>query len=115
MLFETTLSALAAALILPISAATVVDPLAAASRSISVSTADLDLRTERGARLLDLRILHAASELCGTPSAADPRGVQNRRICKQAVIARSTPQRDRLIADARQGNGPMLAAISVRP
>jgi UrcA family protein len=38
----------------------------AALARVAVSTAGLDLTTDKGLRALDLRILHAASEACGT-------------------------------------------------
>lgn len=45
-----------------------------AVRTAAVSMAGLDLTTAKGQRTLELRLLHTASQLCGTPSSADARG-----------------------------------------
>ena len=56
-----------------------------ASRSTTVSTAGLDLATAGGQRRLELRLLHAASDLCGTPSSADARGRAKFDSCRDEV------------------------------
>ncbi len=66
-----------------------------------VSTAGLDLTTDRGVRTLDLRILHAASELCGTPSPADARGRIKYDDCRAGARAAAVAQRDQILAAAR--------------
>lgn len=74
-----------------------------APRAAVVSTAGLDLGSESGARSLDLRILHAASALCGTPSPADPRGRAAYKACRAEVRASALDQRDRAVELARSG------------
>lgn len=70
-----------------------------ASRTSTVSTAGLDLATTRGQRLLELRLLHAASDLCGTPSSADARGRAGFVECRDQ--ARATAAEQVRIAAAR--------------
>ncbi|MFD1610763.1 UrcA family protein [Sphingomonas tabacisoli] len=76
----------------------------------AVSTAGLDLGTARGVRALDLRILHAASALCGTPSPADPRGRQDYDQCRADARATVAAERERLLANARSNAPVALAA-----
>lgn len=68
---------------------------------LAVSTAGLDLSTERGVRTLDLRILHAASALCGTPSPADARGRIKVDECRTEARTAARAQRERILAAAR--------------
>ena len=79
-------------------------------RAVAVSTAGLDLSTEKGVRTLDLRILHAASAVCGIPSSTDARGRANLRECRDDVQARVASERNRAIAQARGGNAVAIAA-----
>lgn len=66
--------------------------------ALAVNTGDLDLSTERGVRTLDLRILHAASALCGTPSPADPRGRIKLENCRADARVTATGQRELILA-----------------
>jgi UrcA family protein len=68
---------------------------------LAVSTAGLDLSTERGVRMLDLRILHAATALCGTPSPSDPRGRIKFDACRTEARTAAAAQRHRILAAAR--------------
>jgi UrcA family protein len=68
---------------------------------LSVSTAGLDLNTAQGVRALDLRILHAASALCGTPSPADARGRAKYDDCRDQARTTAALQRDQILAAAR--------------
>jgi UrcA family protein len=52
-----------------------------------VSTAGLDLSTPAGQRVLDLRVLHAASALCGIPSSTDPLGRSAFNRCRAEARA----------------------------
>lgn len=79
---------------------------------LAVSTAGLDLGTAEGARALDLRILHAASALCGTPSSADLRSRARHQACREEARASASAERERLIAEAR--SGVSIAAASGR-
>ena len=77
------------------------------SRTAAVSTAGLDLSTERGQRSLELRILHASSDLCGTPSPADAQGRIKLRECRAELKLSATEQARMLIA--RAGNVEVAA------
>ncbi len=79
-------------------------PSANAETRISyVQTADLDLSNKGGQRTLDLRIAQAAREVCGKPSDADLVGQNKARECRQDVIARTSSDRDALLAAAGRG------------
>ena len=67
----------------------------------AVSTAGLDLATAAGRQALDLRILHAASALCGTPSAADRAGRAAFETCRADAIASAAGASTRLAIAAR--------------
>jgi UrcA family protein len=69
-------------------------PVAAqpATRTAAVSTAGLDLTTAKGQRTLELRLLHTASALCGTPSAADARGRMKYEECRAEARATAADQ-----------------------
>ena len=58
--------------------------------SSTVETADLDLTTASGRRLLDLRLLHAVKQVCGEASDADLAGNNEIRRCRVASVARTT-------------------------
>lgn len=73
---------------------------AAPAQTLSVRTADLDLATPAGVRALDLRILHAASALCGTPSPSDIAARAKLDDCRAQVRASADLARTRAIADA---------------
>lgn len=76
----------------------------------AVSTAGLDLATVQGARSLDLRILHAASALCGTPSPADLRGRAKYEQCRDEARATASAGRDRSVELASRGGVLRLAS-----
>jgi UrcA family protein len=75
-----------------------------------VQTADLDLSSKSGQRTLDVRIAQAAREVCGKPSDADLVGQNKARECRQDVIARTSSERDGLLAAA--GRGATIAIAS---
>jgi UrcA family protein len=79
------------------------------SRTV-VSTAGLDLGTAKGVRALDLRVLHAASALCGTPSPADLRGREAFDQCRADARATADRERARLLASASSGATTAIAA-----
>jgi UrcA family protein len=79
----------------------VASPVSAETTRIAVSTAGLDLATDKGVRALDLRILHAASEACGMPSPADARGRIVFEQCRDAARTAAVVQRDRVLQAAR--------------
>ena len=82
------------------------EPVRAAT---TVSTAGLDLTTSEGVRSLDLRIAHAASDLCGTPSSADARGRVKAADCRAQARADAGTARNRAVALAARPTGVQLA------
>ena len=75
-----------------------------------VQTADLDLASPAGQHKLQLRIVHAASEVCGTASDADLVGQNAVRQCRKDTIAKAAEQREQLLAAARRGSAIRVAA-----
>ena len=71
-----------------------------ATVSTSVRTADLDLSSESGQRVLDQRLAQAAIQLCGTAWDSDVPGKNEVRRCRAEVKARFAAERDRRIAAA---------------
>lgn len=82
----------------------IVSPVSAqpAPARMAVSTAGLDLATAAGQHELDLRILHASSALCGTPSPADGRGRAAYEQCRAEARATAATGRARALALAQQ-------------
>ncbi len=97
---------LAAALTTP----AVAQNLASPPRALSVSYADLDLRSEAGLRILDQRIRNAVSTACGTASPADPYGKKKVETCRAEARERARAQRSILVAAARGPGQAILAA-----
>ena len=54
-----------------------------------VSTSDLDLFSANGRRQLDLRLVHAAHEVCDTASNVDRVGENEAGKCRADVLARA--------------------------
>ena len=77
-------------------AASAQEPVGA--RQLVVSYADLDLRTERGQRVLDRRLRAAVEIACGPVSSADPEGKNDVRTCRATSLADARAQRDIAIA-----------------
>lgn len=73
-----------------------------AAQSVAVSTAGLDLTTDWGRRALDLRVVHLASDVCGTPSPADARGRITFEQCRDQLRAGAADQARILLARAGQ-------------
>lgn len=67
----------------------------------TVSTAGLDLSTPEGLRALDLRILHAASAFCGTPSPADSLAKARHAACRDEFRSSAEAGRARAVAGAQ--------------
>jgi UrcA family protein len=51
-----------------------------------VHTADIDLSTDAGRRVLDQRLATAAHQLCDTASAVDLKALNDERDCRAAVL-----------------------------
>ena len=76
-----------------------------------VSAAGLDLATVKGQRRLNLRIVHAASALCETPSAADPLGWKTYIRCRDEAMARADAQRRLVVAAATARTSKTIASV----
>ena len=76
-----------------------------------VSTADLDLSSDHGRRVLDQRLVVAAREVCGTPSDVDLAGKNAARQCRANVLADARAKTGALIA-SRSGDRGMLVGGS---
>ena len=68
-----------------------------------VRTTDLDLSSQIGRRRLDLRLVHAAHEVCDTASDADLAGKNKAAQCRSDVLARARATSAELNAS---GNAP---------
>jgi UrcA family protein len=88
------------------------EPVQPAINVSHVRTADLDLSTTAGQRVLDLRLAHAAREVCGIASDVDLEGKNNDRKCRVEVLANAKNQRDELVAAA--GRGATVALANAR-
>lgn len=95
------------------SAVTVTPTVAEAFEPVTVTsivrTADLDLSSPAGQRELELRIAHAAREVCGEASDVDLEGTNAVRHCREDTVAKAAAQREQLLAAARVGT-PILVA-----
>ena len=74
-----------------------------------VRTADLDLASQAGQRVLDRRLTIAIADVCGTASDADLVGQNEVRRCRVATRQRVASDRDQRIA-ASSGNPIEIAA-----
>jgi len=84
-------------------------PAPDAATRITVSPAGLDLATAEGRAALDLRVLHAASTACGTPSPADAQGRTRAASCIADLRLAAARQRDALVAQAERPGRSILA------
>jgi UrcA family protein len=85
----------------------IAEPVAPTLNVSHVRTADLDLSAPSGQRILDVRLAHAAREVCGTASDVDLEGKNDARQCRADVLAKANAQRAQLIAAA--GRGAVIA------
>jgi UrcA family protein len=72
------------------------EPVQTPHRSV-VRTADLDLRSAFGQRLLDRRLAAAVTEACGAASRSDLVGSNSVRQCREETRAGLSTERQRLI------------------
>ena len=75
-----------------------------------VTTADLDLTTTSGQRQLQVRLAHAAREVCGTASDVDLKGKNDVRECRNVVLAEANAQREHILAAGAQAIRISLAS-----
>jgi UrcA family protein len=76
-----------------------------------VRTGDLDLSAAHGRRQLDIRLAHAAREVCGKPSDSHLAGKNGARRCRGEVLASARAQRDDLLAGLRANRDIRIAAV----
>jgi UrcA family protein len=81
----------------------IAEPVTSATNVSLVRTTDLDLSTAHGQRVLDVRLAHAAREVCGTASDVDLAGQNDVRKCRTDVLGIAKGQRDQLLAAAGRG------------
>src|SRR4051794_7198742 len=74
-----------------------------------VRTADLDLSSPSGQRVLDIRLAHAARDVCGAAPDIDLVGQNDIRKCRVEVLAKASAQRERLLASAGRGRAITVA------
>ena len=76
-----------------------------------IHTSDLDLSSKLGRRELELRLIHAAHEVCDTASDADLAGKNAAGQCRADVLARAHSRSIDLAANGKaQGDSAMVAA-----
>lgn len=80
----------------------------AAPRSMAVAYNDLDLKSDEGLRILDSRIKHAVSRVCGSPEQGTLRERMNSGSCLKLARSGAMAQRSAVLARAR--TQPILAA-----
>lgn len=84
-------------------------PALATSRVV-VRTADLDLASGSGQRLLERRLGNAVIEACGAASKVDLVGSNAVRRCRDDTRARIAADRERLVRLARRSGAILIAA-----
>jgi len=85
------------------------EPVDSQTSNVSiVHTADLNLATDAGRRALDIRLSHAAREVCGNPSDVDLAGKNKARACRATVLADARAKSEQLAA--RGGTGTITLA-----
>ena len=77
-----------------------------------VRTSDLNLGTAAGQKQLDLRLAHAAREVCGSASDVDVEGKNDVRKCRNETLARAQQQKASVLAAA--GHGATIAVTASR-
>lgn len=77
-----------------------------------VRTADLDLASAQGQRLLQQRLQRAAREVCGTPSDLDLVAQNELRECRSEAVARAAAQLDAQVA--KRKGGDVIAVSAAR-
>lgn len=90
-------------------------PLAAGEEmnTVRVTTADLDLRSDNGQRVLDRRIAAASKQVCGVRGTRGLSQQSTVQRCVTDTMADARKQRDRLVTAARD-NGTRLSANAIR-
>jgi UrcA family protein len=102
----TSLAALLAASFAVVAPAAAQQPL----RSVAVSYADLDLRSDAGRATLDHRLRIAIRDVCGHASPADLAGQNAAADCRRSLAGQVAAQREAAFAAVRPGGAIVLAA-----
>ena len=77
-----------------------------------VRTSDLNLGSAAGQRQLDLRLAHAARDVCGSASDVDVEGKNEVRKCRNETLAKAQVQKASVLAAA--GHGATIAVTASR-
>ena len=85
------------------------EPLPTTGRVV-VRTADLDLASSSGQRLLERRLGSAVIEACGAASRVDLAGSNDVRRCRDETRARIAADRERLVELASRSVSIVIAA-----
>lgn len=93
-----------------LSAPAIAAPAQFPDQQARVSTSGLDLRTDAGAKALELRILRAATELCGQPSSFDLLGYRKAQRCRDDAQSAAAAQRNARVASARSPTNGVIAS-----
>ena len=75
----------------------------------TVHTADIDLSTDAGRRVLDQRLTTAAHQLCDTASAVDLKALNAKRDCRAAVLENGRAKAQFMAA--RKSDEPIRLAV----
>jgi UrcA family protein len=102
-----------ASILITAAAPAISEPVDTNSAAVSVvQTRDLDLSSVAGKRQLDIRLAHAAREVCGTASDADLRAKNAVRECRDDVLAGVRARQQQTLAAA--GRGETIAVTASR-
>lgn len=101
---------LSLSLLLSILFATPASAELAAPGEIVVRTADLDLASPSGQRLLERRLASAVIDACGAASTVDLAGGNAVRRCRDETRARIAAERERLVGLASRSAPIVIAA-----
>ncbi len=74
---------------------------AAETQSVSIQSSDLDLASEAGRAVLQLRIDHAVDKVCGSPHVRTTGEVQNYATCSKEARTAAAAQFDAAVAAAQ--------------
>lgn len=85
-------------------------PMGGETATSVVRTADLDLSSPAGQRVLQQRLVVAAHAVCDDPSAVDLKAANDESKCRAQVLAAARAQAD--VVAARNNGEPIRIAIA---
>lgn len=100
-----------AAVIAASSSAAVAQPVAA-SRTVHVSFADLDLSQAAGRAALEHRVSHAVMRVCPLPYGGDTRAMSAHRVCRVAAWSGARKQLAAVYGETRYAGVPPHAVAA---